>query len=191
MFEFLILQILFAHVALILTSHQVSYMPLANNFGVKIILNGLFIGLFLLCFDFELISISDELRRILFFGNNAYINYPSKWRLPLDLLLFYLTLIVHSRQTECSVRLDFLWKVQATGTAFTKIIYRLQARSFHLYIHYIVCVYYEAHGLFQTSIDFPEFVPEKNRMPAFFIDSIVPAYFWDNFYCVAVFKLLT
>lgn len=111
-----LLQLLFTHVTLILTSQQqVLFTPFANNCGIKIILNGLLIITFLAYFDFELIHISDELRRLLFFGNRSHINYPSKCRLPLDLLLFYLTLIVHSRQTECSARLDFLWKVQATG----------------------------------------------------------------------------
>ncbi|ODM91481.1 Adenylate cyclase type 8 [Orchesella cincta] len=106
--------LLFTHVTLILTSQQqVLFTPLATNCGVKVIVNGMLLIIFLTFFDYELIDISDELRRLLFFRGHS-INYPSKCRLPLDLLLFYFTLIAHSRQTECSVRLDFLWKVQAT-----------------------------------------------------------------------------
>jgi hypothetical protein len=38
-----------------------------------------------------------------------------KYRLPSYLLMMFFALMIHARQTESTARLDFLWKLQATG----------------------------------------------------------------------------
>ena len=55
-------------------------------------------------------------KNLLFFRNSLYVYLASKYFVIAIVLAFIVALMIHGYQTESTYRLDFLWKLQASGT---------------------------------------------------------------------------
>jgi len=108
------------------------------NSSLKILLNGVLILTFLILLDYEALKMDGiythhvygfllnsntrhklASRNLIYFTFNIWENrtegLPGKYRLPSYLLMMFFALMIHARQAESTARLDFLWKLQATG----------------------------------------------------------------------------
>ena len=97
----------------------------------------------------------------------------TKYLLMAIILVFIVALFIHGHQTESTTRLDFLWKLQATGI-FTRQIKFLKSTSIRCGIKSVIF----------NRFDIPEEKEEMEHLQAYnkkLLSNILPAHVADHF----------